>query len=54
MRRLYKDGKTCPFSVRVHEQEAAKVARLAQRLGISEVEAKREIFSAGLKALQAA
>ena len=52
--RIYPDAPTVPFMVRVHEKQGAGVKRLAQRLGVSEIEAKRQIVEAGLEALQVA
>lgn len=53
-KRIYPDAPTITFSVRVQNKHGAEVKALAGRLGVSEVEAKRLIVDAGLKALQAA
>ena len=52
--RIYPDAPTIAFAVRVQHNHGAKVKELAGQLGVSEVEAKRLIVDAGLKALQAA
>lgn len=53
MQRIYREARTVPFTVRVHEKRGSEIKRLATRLGVSEVEASL-IVETGLKALQAA
>ena len=53
-KRLYKDAPMVSFVVRVQEKYEHGVKRVASRLGVSEIEAKRAIVDAGINALMAA
>ena len=48
LKRIYKDSKTIPFSVRVRESESGRIARLATRHGIDAVQARRRIVELGI------
>lgn len=52
-KRIYRDSLTIPFAVRVRQKHGDKVKSLANQLGISEVQVKRMIVEAGVKALEA-
>lgn len=52
--RIYNEAPAVAFAVRVQRKHQDTIKAVATRLGVSEVEAKRLIVDAGLKALQAA
>ena len=54
MRKLFYSEPMVHFNVRVQRKDSDKVKEVAERLGISEIEARREIISAGIKILTGA